>query len=239
MSQSKTEVHTQLPTGAHKPRAYYNVCEEDWTIDGSGFKKFLKKNQYEKSKNNHELLQLAGSPCLAQNITWDDDKMEMRFEALPGTESSWVYEAEIKQSFGKDVLVLSRDKVGVIQASQLETISEDNIGRIVKHWICAALLMLGDQTPTNFLASVGDSTLYAIDNSDYRGKFNMDEENFVSLLTPKPLGKKTLMRKLCQEYVEKHKLELKEFIENIPEGALKKSSKSGWENRKEKFLSLL
>ena len=213
-------VLAQLPTSQHKPVVIYNVY--DGFIDGSGFKQFKLTNQYTRAKEFDNLLRLAGSPAMPDNLQWDSDNLRMNFYPLPGTLqckeidsllvdngcSNWAMD-------NKHVKVLPREKLGIKLLREVENkeIIKKNTERFIKHCIVAALLDIGDQSPNNFILT-GD-VIYSVDNADKRTRFNTDETELLPLLTNKPMKKGSLLRVECEKYIESNKCELKRFIESI------------------------
>lgn len=232
------QVLAQLPTGRHKPRVVYDVAPNG-CITGSGRKIFLKRSQFDKARNFHRMLEAAGSPCLTPGVTWDEDALEMRFEALDGATVGHVASAEEKNAYESVQLVMPRSAIGVRFLRELEEISDDNVARFVHHAVLGALLNVGDINSNNFIAGGRhDPVIYAVDHSDNRGKLDLDQENFVNLLTSRPLPKAGLLRKLCEAYVDGHKAELTSLINGVDEAVLACSA-GDWQGRRAKLLSLL
>lgn len=232
------QVLAQLPTGRHKPRVVYDVAPNG-CIAGSGRKVFQKRAQFDKARKFQMLLEAAGSPCLTPGLTWDEDALEMRFGALDGATIGHVASAVEKVAYESVHLVMPRSAIGVRFLRELDEISDDNVARFVHHAVLAALLNVGDINANNFIcAGRHDPVIYAVDHCDARGKFDLNQDNFVSLLTSRPLAKAGLLRKLCEAYVEDHKAELVLLINGVDENLLTQSA-GDWHGRRAKLLSVL
>lgn len=237
--QIQNPVIAQLPTGKHKPMVVYNV--NDGKIDGSGYKQFKLRKQYLKCKQHEDLLKMAGSPAMPSGVTWDDETQTMHFQPIEGTLVTDETQAIDNVSFDRPVRVLPRSELGVKMFREVDDrdIVEMNMGRFVKHCIIAALLDIGDQSPNNFILT-GD-VIYAVDNADKRTKFNMNETDFVTLLTNKPMKKGSLLRVECEKYVERNSEMLKKYIRNVNGGVLETgcNGQYDWNARKDFMIGLL
>jgi len=230
-------VIAQLPTGKYKPVVLYDVV--DGYVDGSGYKQFRTRVQYLRCKQHEDLLKVAGSPAMPDNTGWDDENLRMHFKTL-GKRNVCESEADDKISFGKPVRVMKRQKLGITMLREIEDedIVVKNTERFIKHCIVAALLNIGDQSPNNFIMDCGGDTIYAVDNADKRTSFNMNETDFVNLLTNKPMKKNSFLRKQCQQYVCENKEHLVNFINSI-DGNVLKVMNSEWELRKQYMINVL
>lgn len=219
----KPIVFADIPDSKCKPRVYYNVSE-NMMISGSGYKKYLKKSDYDKAYLNYRLMVKCGSPLIDECLVeWDSFLLEMRFKSPLGPTTMVPIElTESKDFLSNKVLMLDRRHLGQITLKENKDILTDlMISSLLKHLIIAYCLGIPGQNPTKFIMkSNSNSRIFTLDYDSNRSKINLESDDLLDCLMCKSLGKRSKLRKQCENYINQKIIDLIQYIQEIPDSII-------------------
>ena len=175
------KLFAQRPSGIAKPRSIL-LEDADGVAHGNGEKHFFEHAEYEMAKAHHRMLMAAGSPCVMQNVTWDDESMRMRWSPLgePVAVHNVRGHAVEVRSFGVNILVVPHGVFGLCQLRVGDRASDhwenaNAVYAVVLHCLIAQVLQVADLNGRNFIATVDPMSMpVAIDAAEQSADFNYD-----------------------------------------------------------------
>lgn len=219
----KPIVFADVPQSKCKPRVYYNVSD-NMMISGSGYKKYLKKSDYDKAYLNYRLMVKCGSPVIDECLVeWDSFLLEMRFKSPLGpTTMVRIDLTESKEFLSNKILILDRRHLGEITLKENKGILADSIiSSLLKHLIIAYCLGISGQNPKNFIMKFNsNSIIFTIDYDSNRCNINLENDDLLDCLMCKSLGKRSKLRKQCDNYINEKIIDLIQYIQEIPDSII-------------------